>query len=92
MISVLAPRYYAKPHMDVWCAHIQIDGVSTWHTRILKDATTRWILAYWLLTTLFLIMISNTTESLYLYSPSHILPAVFAAVVGLSLVLHIYQN
>lgn len=30
--------------------------------------------------------------SLYPYAPSHILPAVFAAIVGLSLALHVYQN
>ncbi|KAK3074260.1 hypothetical protein LTR53_003421 [Teratosphaeriaceae sp. CCFEE 6253] len=29
---------------------------------------------------------------LYLYEPSHVLPAVFAALVGVSLVLHIWQN
>ncbi|KAJ5081656.1 hypothetical protein NUU61_009920 [Penicillium alfredii] len=39
------------------------------------------------------IMGPNTPEdSLYLYNPSHILPAVFAALVGISLLLHIYQN
>ncbi|KAK4892176.1 hypothetical protein LTR27_009360 [Elasticomyces elasticus] len=31
-------------------------------------------------------------DSLYLYSPSHALPAVFAVLVGMSMVLHIYQN
>ncbi|KAK0970954.1 hypothetical protein LTS16_015722 [Friedmanniomyces endolithicus] len=31
-------------------------------------------------------------ESLYLYKPSHALPAVFAVLVGVSLMLHIYQN
>lgn len=28
----------------------------------------------------------------YLYKPSHILPAVFAALVGISLIFHILQN
>ncbi|KAJ5595148.1 uncharacterized protein N7459_001356 [Penicillium hispanicum] len=39
-------------------------------------------------------MASNSAEpaSLYLYQPSHVLPAVFAAIVGVSLVLHIFQN
>lgn len=32
------------------------------------------------------------SESLYHYEPSHVLPAVFAALVGASLLLHIYQN
>ncbi|KAK4539697.1 hypothetical protein LTR36_010460 [Oleoguttula mirabilis] len=31
-------------------------------------------------------------DSLYFYDPSHALPAAFAALVGLSLILHIYQN
>lgn len=37
---------------------------------------------------------SNQGEerSLFPYAPSHILPAVFAAVVGVSLLLHAYQN
>ncbi|KAJ5506571.1 RTA-like protein [Penicillium expansum] len=35
---------------------------------------------------------SDTEANLYLYNPSHILPAVFAALVGTSLFLHIYQN
>ncbi|KAJ5383781.1 hypothetical protein N7517_001692 [Penicillium concentricum] len=35
---------------------------------------------------------SDAETNLYLYDPSHILPAVFAALVGLSLLLHIYQN
>jgi hypothetical protein len=39
---------------------------------------------------------SNTTpdreDSLFPYVPSHILPAIFAAIVGVSLVLHAYQN
>jgi hypothetical protein len=30
--------------------------------------------------------------SLYAYEPSHVLPAVFAALIGLSLVLHAVQN
>jgi hypothetical protein len=33
-----------------------------------------------------------TITSIYAYEPSHILPAVFAALIGLSLVLHIIQN
>lgn len=40
-------------------------------------------------------MVSATTdkaESIYLYNPSHILPAVFAAIVGLSLLFHVFQN
>ncbi|KAJ5164277.1 uncharacterized protein N7500_006107 [Penicillium coprophilum] len=40
-------------------------------------------------------MTSNNTDretTLYLYNPSHILPAVFAALVGLSFLLHVYQN
>lgn len=40
-------------------------------------------------------MTSNNSDAevnLYLYNPSHILPAVFAALVGVSLFLHIYQN
>jgi hypothetical protein len=28
----------------------------------------------------------------YLYKPSHILPAVFAALVAISLILHTFQN
>ncbi|KAJ5956056.1 hypothetical protein N7501_010335 [Penicillium viridicatum] len=35
---------------------------------------------------------SDAEANLYLYNPSHILPAVFAALVGASLFLHIYQN
>jgi hypothetical protein len=35
---------------------------------------------------------TEKAESLYLYNPSHVLPAVFAGVVGASLLLHIYQN
>ena len=35
---------------------------------------------------------SLTDASIYAYEPSHILPAVFAALIGLSLVLHIIQN
>lgn len=31
-------------------------------------------------------------SSLYIYNPSHVLPAVFAALTGLSLLWHIYQN
>lgn len=31
-------------------------------------------------------------NSLYAYNPSHVLPAVFAALVGTSLIIHIYQN
>jgi hypothetical protein len=30
--------------------------------------------------------------SLYLYQPSHVLPAVFAALIGISLAIHIFQN
>lgn len=30
--------------------------------------------------------------NLYLYQPSHVLPAVFAALVGASLLFHVYQN
>ncbi|KAJ5812356.1 hypothetical protein N7474_008657 [Penicillium riverlandense] len=41
-------------------------------------------------------MTPNTTQneapSLYIYQPSHILPAVFAALVGISWALHIFQN
>lgn len=41
-------------------------------------------------------MANNTTldqdRGLYPYVPSHTLPAVFAAIVGLSLILHVYQN
>lgn len=39
-------------------------------------------------------MVNSATEasSLYLYKPSHVLPAVFAALVGISLVFHIVQN
>jgi hypothetical protein len=42
-------------------------------------------------------MASNTTnveevESFYPYSPSHVLPVVFAAIIGVSFVLHIYQT
>lgn len=40
-------------------------------------------------------MVASTdlkAESLYIYTPSHILPAVFAALVGASFLLHIYQN
>lgn len=41
-------------------------------------------------------MTTNTTQneapSLYIYQPSHILPAVFAALVGISWALHIWQN
>lgn len=31
-------------------------------------------------------------QSLYAYQPSHIAPAVFAAVVGISLIVHTLQN
>ena len=34
----------------------------------------------------------STITSIYAYEPSHVLPAVFAALIGLSLVLHIVQN
>jgi hypothetical protein len=34
----------------------------------------------------------STNASIYAYEPSHVLPAVFAALIGLSLVLHIIQN
>jgi hypothetical protein len=34
----------------------------------------------------------STNTSIYAYEPSHILPAVFATLIGLSLVLHIIQN
>ena len=34
----------------------------------------------------------TTTSSLYPYAPDHTLPAVFAALVGLSFLLHIWQN
>lgn len=39
-------------------------------------------------------MTNSATEapSLYLYHPSHVLPALFAALVGISLVIHIFQN
>lgn len=41
-------------------------------------------------------MANDTTQdqekSLFPYVPSHVLPAVFAALVGVSLVLHVYQN
>lgn len=39
-------------------------------------------------------MTNSATEapSLYLYHPSHVLPAVFAALVGVSLIIHIFQN
>lgn len=31
-------------------------------------------------------------DSLYPYSPSHALPAVFATLIGISLLIHVYQN
>ena len=34
----------------------------------------------------------RSDESVYLYQPSHALPIVFAVLVGLSLLAHIYQN
>lgn len=39
-------------------------------------------------------MSSQTDEvvSYYLYKPSHVLPAVFAAIVGVSMLLHVFQN
>ncbi|KAJ6069962.1 hypothetical protein N7499_011849 [Penicillium canescens] len=40
-------------------------------------------------------MVASTdpkAESLYIYTPSHILPAVFAALVAASFLLHVYQN
>lgn len=39
-------------------------------------------------------MSSHTDEviSYYLYKPSHVLPAVFAAIVGISMLLHVFQN
>lgn len=39
-------------------------------------------------------MSSHTDEvvSYYLYKPSHVLPAVFAAIVGVSMLLHVFQN
>jgi hypothetical protein len=35
---------------------------------------------------------TSTSDGLYQYHPSHVLPAVFAALIGISLILHIYQN
>lgn len=34
----------------------------------------------------------ESANSLYLYKPSHVLPAVFAALVGISLLMHTWQN
>lgn len=33
-----------------------------------------------------------TEYSLYAYTPNHALPAVFAGIVGVSLIIHCYQN
>ncbi|KAJ5287481.1 hypothetical protein N7478_003167 [Penicillium angulare] len=35
---------------------------------------------------------TDSSVSYYLYQPSHVLPAVFAAVVGISMLLHVFQN
>ena len=35
---------------------------------------------------------NDESFSFYLYEPSHVLPALFAALVGISMLLHVYQN
>ena len=35
---------------------------------------------------------SDVSIDLFVYDPSHILPALFAGLVGLSLLVHTYQN
>ena len=37
-------------------------------------------------------MTSDSSETVYLYDPNHAAPAVFAALVGLSLLWHVEQN
>jgi hypothetical protein len=37
-------------------------------------------------------MADNTETRLYAYNPSHVAPAVFAAVIGISFLVHVFQN
>lgn len=61
----------------------------------MRNFTSTYFISIDIQSSLVLIMAADGQEKphgYYLYKPSHILPAVFAALVAISLILHILQN